>query len=103
MLTGWARPDHVGKITVAMLDVLSEEFFVESKKQDRDFEKLIKISQAAGYQAQLYNGLQKNFDFAKRVEEIEEIVRNADPEKLAMGNSPVLVAEEDLRTTHALR
>ena len=62
---------------------------------------MIKLSQAAGYQAQIYAGLQKTFDMAKRIEEVEKVIQNADPEMLAMGMNPVIVHTEDERTKFA--
>ena len=99
---GWSRPEHVGKVVVNTLDVLTKYFHVEEKKgEDKDMNLVIKLSQAMGYQAQIYAGLQKTFDMAKRIEQVEEVLQNADPESLAMGMSPVVVHTEDERTKFA--
>jgi len=104
MKKGWSRPEHVGKVTIHTLDILSGYFNEEHKKgDDRDMNLIIKLSQAMGYQSQIYAGLQKTFDMAKRVEEIESMLQNADPESLAMGLNPVDIAEADERTKLALR
>ncbi len=99
---GWSRPEHVGKVTVHTLDILSGYFNEENKKgDDKDMNLIIKLSQAMGYQSQIYAGLQKTFDMAKRIEEIEKMVQNADPELLAMGMSPVLQTALDERVKFA--
>ena len=73
MVDEWTDPTHVGKISVSIMDVLFAEFEKEAKKEDdtKDFDKLIKLSQATGYQAQVFSGLQKNHEFAKRLQSIE--------------------------------
>lgn len=104
MEKSWSRPDHVGKIVVSILDSLTGFYHAEEDKGDeKDIHLMIKISQAAGYQAQIYAGLQKTFDMAKRIEQVEKLVEKADPELLAMGTNPVSIAEEDQRTAFALR
>lgn len=101
---GWSNPEHVGKLTIHTLDILSRYFNEEDKKgDDKDMKLIIQLSSAMGYQSQIYAGLQKTFDMAKRVEEIEKVLETADPETLAMGMNPVKIAEDDLRTTFALR
>jgi len=75
---------------------------VESKKgEDKDMNLLIKISQAMGYQSQIYAGISKTFDMAKRLEDVEKVLQTADPESLAMGLSPVVQAEIDERVKFA--
>ena len=103
MAKAWTDPSHIGKIIVSVVNKLSAEFHIEFDKEDKDFEKLVRLAGSIGYQAQIYNGIQKTHDFAKRVEELESVVQNADPEKLAMGLNPVIIAEEDRRTRFALR
>ncbi len=100
MKQGWADPDHVGKVTVSILDVLAKAFHRESAKSEdeRDYEKLIKLSQATGYQAQLYSGLQKSHEFARRLQSIEKTLETATPEDLAFGLNPVLAAEAELKS-----
>jgi len=104
MEKGWARPDHVGKMTIHTLEVLSRHFNEEDKKgDDRDMKLLIQLSSAMGYQAQIYAGLQKTFDMAKRVEYIEAALEKADPESLALGLNPVVIQTVDEREKFALR
>ena len=91
----WAEPSHVGKVTISILDIFAREFHKESCKDQIDHSLLIKLGGACGYQAQLYSGLQKNHEFAKRLQRIEIQVQNADAESLAMINNPVISAEED--------
>lgn len=97
MKKGWADPEHVGKITINIIDTLSKEFNIESKKEEKDKELLLKIAGGIGYQSNIYSGLQKNHDFAKRLVAIEDTLSVADAETLAMGQSPVIIAEDDLR------
>jgi len=99
----WASPYHVGKITISILDKLSAEFHKEFAKEEKNLETLMKLAGSIGYQSQIYNGIQKTHDFAKRVEKIEATLQVADPETLAMGLNPVIIAEQDQRTTFALR
>jgi len=101
---GWSRPDHVGKAIVSILDSLTGFYHAEeSKGEEKDIILMIKLSQAAGYQAQIYAGLQKTFDMAKRIEQVEAVLEKADPEMLAMGASPVLIEENDQQERFALR
>ena len=96
----WADPDHVGKITVSIMNTLSAYFHKEAKKseEDQDFDKLIKLSQACGYQAQLYSGLQKSHEFARRLDRIDKVLETATPETLALGLNPVVLADADRRS-----
>ncbi len=103
MSKGWVPAEHVGKITTSILDVLAREFFKQSKNKELDHGMLIKLSQACGYQAQLYSGLQKNIEYASRLESVEKTIRSATPEDLAMGNNPVLQEEANLKTQEKLR
>jgi len=101
----WTDANHVGKIAISILNTLSKEFHIEAKKseEDRDIEKMIKISGSVGYQAQQYSNLQKNHEFAKRLEVVEHTMSTADAETLAMGQSPVIIAELDQRVNSELK
>jgi len=104
METAWSNPEHVGKLVINNLNVLSKYFNEEEKKgTEKDINLIIKLSQAMGYQAQIYASIQKTFDMTKRVEEIEHILERADPESLAMGMNPVVISDVDERTKFALR
>lgn len=105
MKKSWTSPEHVGKITISILNKLAAEFHKETSKadEDKDHDKILKLAGACGYQSQVYSGIQKIHDFAKRVEEIEKTLEKADPEMLAMGVSPVLIEENDQRERFALR
>ena len=61
----WADPNHVGKVTISMLEILSREFHKKSGKDQIDHGLLIKLGGACGYQAQLYSGLQKKYLISK--------------------------------------
>jgi hypothetical protein len=93
MRKAWADPEHVGKITISTLNILTKEFHKEAKKTEIDYDLLVKLSQAAGYQCQLYSGLQKSHEFARRLQSIEKTLANATPEDLALGQSPALLAD----------
>lgn len=98
MEKAWSRPDHVGKVVVSILDSLTKFYHAEEKKgEDKDIRLMIQLSQAAGYQAQIYAGLQKTFDMAKRIEQVEKVLEKADPELLAMGTNPVVIHDTDDR------
>jgi len=103
MKKSWADEEVVGKITVSIMNILSAKFHKESKKPDEeiDLDKLIKFSQAIGYQSQIFSGLQKNHEFAKRLKSIEgklSRVNTDDP----MSISPILGAEKELKATQKL-
>jgi len=95
MHKSWAEPEHVGKITISILDTLSREFHKEAVKDKPDYSLLVKLSSACGYQSQLYSGLQKHHEFAKRLQRIEKEMQSATAEDLALGKNPVLSAEAD--------
>lgn len=104
MEKGWSRPEHVGKVVVSILDSLTTMYHAEEGKgADKDVNLMIRLSQASGYQAQIYAGLQKTFDMAKRIESVEKVLEHADPELLAMGANPVVIQMEDERNKIALR
>lgn len=99
----WADEEHVGKLTVSIMNTLSKKFHTEAKKPEEEVndDKLIKFSQAIGYQAQIFSGLQKNHEFAKRLQSVEKILSRAntgDP----MTNNPVINAEKELNTDSKL-
>jgi|TARA_R110000744_G_scaffold204995_3_gene323745 isopenicillin N synthase-like dioxygenase len=73
MQESWTDPSHVGKISISIMDTLADEFFKESQKPDdeKDHALMIKLSQAVGYQSQVYSTVQKNHDFARRLKMIE--------------------------------
>lgn len=99
----WSEPSHVGKVTIRILDILSGEFFKEMKKETRDMDLAIKLSQAAGYQCQLYSGLQKSHEFARRLQSIEKTLANATPEDLALGQNPALLADMEKENKQSWR
>ena len=99
----WADPEHVGKVTIRILDTLSGQFFKEMKKEDKGMDLAIKLSQAAGYQAQLYSGLQKSHEFSRRLQSIEKTLSNATAEDLALGQNPVLISETDTESKKTWR
>jgi len=95
MPKNWAPASHVGAVTIGLMDVLAGEFYKEFKKGEIDHSLLIKLSQAAGYQAQLYAGLQKNIEYAARLERVEKDMHRVTPEDLALGLNPVLKEEAE--------
>ncbi len=105
MKNGWADPEHVGKVTISILDILSGLFHKEAKKKDdaKDYDLLVKLSQAAGYQAQLYSGLQKSHEFARRLQRLEKDMNTYTPEETALKNNPVLIEENNLKNQKSWR
>ena len=97
MNKNWAEPEHIGKITISILNTLASEFYKESAKDEKDYSLLIKLASACGYQAQVYSSLQKNHEFGKRLEKIEENLRRTDSVYL---NSPVVIAEEEEKSQY---
>jgi len=92
MNKNWAEPEHVGKITISILNTLASEFYKESAKDEKDYTLLIKLASACGYQAQLYSSLWKNHEFSKRLQSLEENFERTDSIYL---DSPVVIAEEE--------
>lgn len=99
MNTNWVEPEHVGKTLVSIFDVLAKEFHAESKKKEPNFDKMFRLSQATGYQAQIYGTMLKAHEFERRLHSVEKTLSKVTPEEVAMLSSPILVAEE----TNALR
>ena len=95
MNKNWAEPEHVGKITISILNTLTGEFYKESAKDEKDYSLLIKLASAIGYQSQLYSSLWKNHEFSKRLQSIEKELQSATPEDLALGRNPAVIAEEE--------
>jgi len=92
MNKNWAEPEHVGKITISILNTLTSEFHKESAKDEKDYSLLIKLASACGYQAQLYSSLWKNHEFSKRLQILEKNFQRTDSVYL---DSPVVIAEEE--------
>ena len=92
MNKNWAEPEHIGKITISILNTLTGEFYKESAKDEKDYSLLIKLASAIGYQAQLYSSLWKNHEFSKRLQSIEKDFERTDSVYL---DSPVVIAEEE--------
>ncbi len=93
----WADASHVGKITISVLNKLSAEFHKEIVKEEKNFEILLKLAGAMGYQSQIYGALQKNHEISERLDAVEKTMSTATAESLAMGQSPIIIAEADLR------
>ena len=92
MNKNWAEPEHVGKITISILNTLTSEFYKESAKEEKDYSLLVKLAGACGYQAQLYSSLWKNHEFSKRLQSLEKNFERTDSIYL---NSPVVIAEKE--------
>ena len=76
--------DHALKITTSILDDLSTRYFKFSKshKEPEDAEVLIKIASAIGYQIQTLTGLQKAYEFDKRLKHVESKIAAIPAEQL---------------------
>ena len=77
------------------MHVLAQEFHIEAKRptDERDHTLMVKLSQAVGYQSQLFTSLQKNHEFARRLMQVEKATRIISPEDLAYKNNPTLLAD----------
>jgi len=84
----WDSAEHVGKVTISILNILSKEFHKEAKKDNPDYGLMTKLGSACGYQAQLFSGLQKNHEFAKRLDEIEDSIKKDIREKAVLEKFP---------------
>lgn len=75
---------HALKITTSILDDLSTRYFKFSKahKESEDVELLIKIASSIGYQIQTLTGLQKAYDFDKRLKQVESKIASIPAEQL---------------------
>ncbi len=76
--------EHALKITTSILDDLSTRYFKFSKmhKEAEDVELLIKIASSIGYQIQTLTGLQKAYDFDKRLKHVELKIASIPAEQL---------------------
>jgi hypothetical protein len=94
----WTDVSHAGRIGLGIMDIMSKEFFIESRMgENKDINKMIKLSQAVGYQLQLYSALYKSHEVEKRLQGIERKIATYSAED-AMKNSPVISAEKELQT-----
>ncbi len=94
----WNNANHVGKVTISILNVLTREFHKEAVKENPDHSLLVKLGSACGYQSQLFSSLQKNHEFAQRLQNIEEQLGTTSAEDLALGKNPVVSAEADTKS-----
>ncbi len=94
--TEWDDPMHIGKSIVSMYDALSELFHVEFKKENPDIANLSTISKSAGYLAQQYGNILRNYNFNRRLKDIEAQVRVATPEDLILAKNPAIIAEKEM-------
>lgn len=99
MVKDWTSPEHVAKIGLSIMHVLAEEFHIEAKKPtgEKDHSLMVKLSQAVGYQSQLFSALQKSHEFARRLNAVEKATHNLTPEELALQYNPALIAERQLQ------
>lgn len=101
----WTSAERIGKIAVSVINVLAKEFHKEANKPEgeKDWKKIISLSQANGYQCQLYSALQKSHEYEFRLQKVERTIKNATPESLALGLNPVIAAEEEIKTQSKYR
>ena len=98
MVRNWESAEHVAKIGLSIMHVLASEFHIEAGKPigEKDHSLMVKLSQAVGYQSQLFSALQKSHEFARRLQQVEKATRMLSPEELAYKHSPVLLAEKQI-------
>ena len=94
----WASAEHVAKIGLSIMHVLAQEFHIEAAKPtgEKDHSLMVKLSQAVGYQSQLFSALQKSHEFARRLQQVEKATRMLSPEELAFKHNPALLAEKQM-------
>jgi hypothetical protein len=93
----WSDVDHVGKITISILDSLTKEYNLELEQDNPDLTLLVKLASAVGYQAQLYSSLYKNHEISKRIDYLEKQMKGLGAQDMAMLYNPVVIAEDDER------
>ena len=95
----WTSAEHVAKIGLSIMHVLAEEFHIEASKPtgEKDHSLMVKLSQAVGYQSQLFSALQKSHEFARRLNAVEKATHHISPEDLAYRNNPVVIEEQRLK------
>jgi hypothetical protein len=100
MVKDWTSPEHVAKIGLSIMHVLAEEFHIEAKKPtgEKDHSLMVKLSQAVGYQSQLFSALQKSHEFARRLNAVEKSTQHITAEELALLHNPVVIAEKENET-----
>ncbi len=99
----WTAAEKMGKISVSIIEKLAGEFHRQSKAITPNYELMMKLSQATAYQTTVYSSLQKNHEYERRLQYVEKTVKGIDPSDLAMKNSPILSAEDELRNQEKLR
>ena len=94
----WQSAEHVAKIGLSIMHVLAQEFHIEAAKPsaEKDHSLMVKLSQAVGYQSQLFSALQKSHEFARRLQNVEKATRMLSPEELAYKHNPVVLAEKQM-------
>ena len=100
----WTSAEHVAKIGLSIMEVLAKEFHIEAGKPsaEKDHSLMVKLSQAVGYQSQLFSALQKSHEFARRLGQVEKAARMLSPEELAYKHNPVLLADQRREEDHKL-
>lgn len=95
----WASAEHVAKIGLSIMEILAKEFHIEASKPsgEKDHGLMIKISQAVGYQSQLFSALKKSHEFERRLNAVEKKAQKISPQDLAYKNNPVLLEEQRLK------
>ena len=78
------------------MHVLAEEFHIEASKPtgEKDHSLMVKLSQAVGYQSQLFSALQKSHEFARRLNAVEKSTSMLSPEELAYKFNPTVIADK---------
>ena len=96
----WTSAEHVAKIGLSIMHVLAEEFHIEASKPtgEKDHSLMVKLSQAVGYQSQLFSALQKSHEFARRLEAVEKATSMLSPEEIAYKFNPTVMAEREQET-----
>ncbi len=97
MARDWTSAQQIAQLGLSIMYELAKEFHIEASKPsaEKDHNLMIKLSQAVGYQTQLFTSLQKNHEFAKRLVQVEAQTQIISPEDLAYKHNPALMAEQE--------
>ena len=92
----WTSAEHVASIGLSIMHVLATEFHIEAAKPigEKDHSLMVKLSQAIGYQSQLFSALQKSHEFARRLNAVEKSTAMLTPEELDYKFNPVVLSDQ---------
>jgi len=101
----WTSAAHVGKIAMSIIDILAKEFHKAAKKPDdkKQYDLMIKLSQAVGYHMTIYSTLQKSHEYEYRLQSVEKTIKEVTPADIVMQYNPVLLEESKVESKDEFR